>query len=374
MSEYKICSRCIMDTTSDPNLILDENGVCNYCHSYDENLKKIQYKRDGGKEELKSIFDKIKEEEKDKKYDCMLGISGGVDSSYLAYLAKEYGLRVLAVHVDTGWNSDIAVQNIEKICTKLNYDLHVIKVNTETMKELQRAYLFSGLANQDVPQDHACIAACDNFARKYKIKYILNGYNLATEGILSTAYQYHARDWCNIKGVYNVHGRGKKLKGYPHENFWYMYLINPLFYGVKTIHPLEYIEYSKKSAIKLLEEEFGWEYYGGKHYESLFTKFFQEIYLPERYGWYKRRDHISSLIVGGEMTRQDGLEEMERTYLSEELLNQELKYILDRLDISQEEWQSILTGPYRVADDYPTDKKLAEICVKLKKLVFFWGK
>lgn len=310
MSEYKICQRCIMDTTSDPNLELDENGVCNYCHHYDEEVNKLNAAQGKGEAELDKLFTQIKKEGEGKEYDCLLGISGGVDSSYLAYLAKKYELRVLAVHVDAGWNSELAVQNIENMCKKLGYDLHTVVVDWPTMKELQRAYLFSGLANLDVPQDHCFVAACEQMTKKFGIKYILNGSNLATEGILSTAYQYTYRDWHNIKSVYKKCGRGKSLKKYPHQNFFEMYFESPILRRVKIVRPLNYIDYSKKMAIEVLEREFGWKYYGGKHYESRFTKFFQEIYLPQKYGWNKMRDHISSLIVGGEMTREEGLCEL----------------------------------------------------------------
>lgn len=367
MQEYKICKRCIMDTTSDPNLILDENGVCNYCHAYDAAIKKIEYKRKNGEVQLTDIFNKMKEDGKGKAYDCLLGISGGVDSSYMAYLAKEHGLRVLAVHVDAGWNSELAVQNIEKMCKKLDYDLHTVVVDWQTMKELQRAYMFSGLANLDVPQDHCFIAACAKMAKKFGIKYILNGNNWATEGILSTAYQYSNRDWRNIKGVYQKCGRGKgNLRKYPHQNFWEMYFWYPLFHKVKVIFPLDYINYSKKMAIDILEREFDWKYYGGKHYESRFTKFFQEIYLPLKFGWDKRRDHISSLIVGGEMTREEGLQEIAISPSTESELEEERKYVLKKLDISDEEWNYIMTMPVKSEDDYPNDKKMIRFCMKIK--------
>lgn len=331
MSEYKICKRCIMDTTSDPNLELDEEGVCNYCHSYDEAVKEQGYKGEKGEAELRKLFEKIKKDGRGKEYDCLLGISGGVDSSYLAYLAKQYGLRVLAVHVDAGWNSELAVQNIENMCQKLGYDLHTVVIDWPTMKELQRAYMFSGLANLDVPQDHCFIAACEQMTKKFHIKYVLNGSNYATEGILSTAYQYSCRDWKSIKGVYKRCGRGKSLKKYPHQNFFEMYFESPILRKVKVVRPLNYIDYSKKKAMEILEREFGWKYYGGKHYESRFTKFFQEIYLPEKFGWDKRRDHIASLIVGGEMTREEGMKEISIPPSSPKELEEEKEYVLKKI-------------------------------------------
>ncbi len=337
-TEYKICKRCIMDTTSDPNLILDENGVCNYCHEYDALYEERKHLKVNGEQQLKDLFEKIKNECKNQEYDCALGISGGVDSSYLLHLAYQYGLRVLAIHVDAGWNSEIAVQNIEKVCSKLGVELHTIVMDWTTIKELQRAYLFSGLANQDVPQDHCFIAAVRQYCKKYRIKYLLSGWNLATEGILSHAYQQNAHDWLNIKDVYKKCGRGKvSLKKYTHISVWNHYFGYRFFYPVKEIMPLCYIDYSKKDAIKLLEEEYGWKYYGGKHYESRFTRFFQEVYLPRKYGWEKRRDHISSLIVGGEMTREEGLKEIEIPTATEQQLREETEYILKKLDVTEEE-------------------------------------
>ena len=259
-----------MDTTSDPNLELDEKGVCNYCHEYDMAYEKLKDLHIDGEKKLEKIFNDIKEECKKDEYDCALGISGGVDSSYLLYMCHKYNLRVLAIHVDAGWNSEIAVQNIEKMCSKLGYDLHTVVMDWPTMKELQRAYLFSGLANQDVPQDHCFIAAVRQYCKKHHIKYLLNGWNLATEGILSHAFQQSPRDWVNIKDVYKKCGRGKiSLKKYPHISFWDNVVGYKYFYPVKEIRPLCYIDYSKKGAIETLEREFGWKYYGGKHYESV---------------------------------------------------------------------------------------------------------
>lgn len=368
MKEYKICSRCIMDTTSDPDLILDENGVCNYCHAYDNAVKKIEYQRKNGTKYLGTIFDKIKKEGKGKEYDCLLGISGGVDSSYMAYLAKQYDLRVLAVHVDAGWNSELAVQNIQSMCSKLGYDLHTVVIDWPTMKELQRAYMFSGMANLDVPQDHSFFSATNQMLKKFHVKYVLNGFNYATEGILSTAFQYGNADWINIKGIYKRCGRGviKNLTKYPHENFFKHYIYTGELKYIKIIEPLNYIDYSKKMAIEILEREFGWKYYGGKHYESRFTKFFQETYLPQRYGWDKRRDHIASLIVGGEMSREEGLKEIASSPSTAEQMEEDRKYVLKKLDISEEEWKAIMSSPYKTEDDYPNNKKLLQICSNIK--------
>lgn len=366
--EYKICKRCIMDTTSDPNLILDEEGVCNYCRAYDIEEAKIQHMR--SPKQVESLFETIKRESKNCDFDCILGISGGVDSSYLAYLACEYDLRILAVHVDCGWNSELAVHNIESICNNLKLDLHTVVVDWETMKELQRAYLFSGLANQDVPQDHCFLPATRQIASRYKVRYILNGYNLSTEGILSTAYQQSAADWGMIKDVYRKHGRGGNLSKYPHNTLFDKYVTNPLLHGQIKVAPLNLIDYHKKDAIALLEREFDWKYYGGKHYESRFTKFFQETYLPERYGWEKRRDHLSSLIVGGELSREEALREMKAEPTTEHSRDEERDYVLKKLDISREEWDNILKLPHRTLLDFRGDYRFEEKLKEIKRKYF----
>ncbi len=370
MGEYKICSRCVMDTTSDPNLVLDEHGVCNYCHNYDKLCAEYAHLKDHGEEKLSALFEKIKEECRNDEYDLAVGLSGGVDSSYLMYLCHQYNLRVLAVHVDAGWNSELAVQNIEKICSKLGYDLHTVVIDWATMKELQRAYMFSGLGNLDVPQDHCFIAATRKYCKKHHIKYLVSGWNLATEGILSRAFQHGNSDWINIKDVYKKCGRRKvSLRKYPHINFWDYYYGYPHLYSLKTIYPLFYVPYSQKSAIALLENEFGWKYYGSKHFESRFTRFFQEVYLPNKFGWEKRRDHIASLIVGGEMTREEGLAQLSLPSSTEAQLKEETEYVLKKLDISEQEWKQILDAPVKMIDQYKNEIKLKNIMSKINSAI-----
>lgn len=217
MRDYQICSRCIMDTKSSPNITFDEQGVCCYCHQYDRQFELFGYKGRESDEKLKALVKQIKEEEKDKEYDCILGISGGVDSSYLAYLSSKLGLRVLAVHVDAGWNSEIAVENIQKMCKKLDIDLHTIVINWPSIKELQRAYMFSGLPNLDVPQDHVFLACMYDYAIKNHIRYMLNGSNLATEGILPENFGHASVDFMHMQSIYQKKGRGKKIfDKYPH--------------------------------------------------------------------------------------------------------------------------------------------------------------
>ena len=272
------------------------------------------------------------------------------------------GLRVLAVHVDAGWNSEIAVQNIQKMCSQLGYDLHTIVIDWPTMKELQRAYMFSGLPNLDVPQDHVFIAAVYKYAMKYKIKYILSGGNVATEGVLPTAWGYSSEDYINIKDVYKKNRRcNKSLRKYPHLNSLQLFgrIWRNCSGELKSVRILDYIDYSKSAAIKTLEQEFGWCYYGGKHFESRFTKFFQSYYLPKKFGYDKKRAHLSSLVLNGEISRQDALNEMknEETYSEEEMLADK-EYILKKLDITEKEWDAIMKMPCKSEEDYKNNKAL----------------
>lgn len=366
MSDYSICTRCIMDT-SDPDIVFDSEGVCNHCHDYDEKFRLFGYKGEASQKELNEIVAMIKEEERNKEYDCILGISGGVDSSYLAYLSNQLGLRVLAVHVDAGWNSEVAVQNIHKICKKLNIDLHTIVIDWPTMKELQRAYMYSGLTNLDVPQDHAFLAAVYIYAKKYKLKYMLNGSNIATEGILPNSWGQAAIDYKNIKGVYQCWGRKKSLKKYPHFNILQYYMLQR---KVTRVNLLNYIPYSKKAAIDLLSKEFDWQYYGGKHFESRFTKFFQSYYLPQKFGYDKKRAHLSSLIVGGELTRSEAIELMEddSAYTLKEML-EDRDYILKKLDIPIQDWEAIMAKPSKKCTDYPNNENIINLLVKIKRKI-----
>lgn len=365
--KYQICNRCIMDNKEDPWIHFDENGICNYCHDFDRlraNFPRMEKERE---EVFDRLVSEMKKNGKGKEFDCILGISGGVDSAYLAYIAKKAGLRILAVHVDAGWNTDIAVENIKKLCSKLEIELHTIVVDWTTMKELQRAYMFSGLPNLDVPQDHAFIAGTYKFASKYGVSNILNGSNYQTEGILPRHYGYNAMDLKNLKDVYKRCGRGRvSLKKYPQVDIW-TYIQMDYIGKTKSVYLLNYVPYSKKRAIEFLHKEFDWNYYGGKHFESRFTKFFQSYYLPKKFGYEKKRAHISSLIVGGEITREEGLREMaDDSVYPESKMLEDRDYILKKLDISLEEWDQIMAVPTKTEDDYKNSKRLKQICRNIK--------
>lgn len=366
MSHYQICTNCLMDTT-DPNISFNEEGVCSHCTGFKDQWDKYGYNENRSEIELKQIVEKIKQDGINKKYDCIIGLSGGVDSSYLVHTAHKLGLRVLAMHIDAGWNSEIAVQNIHKICKKLNIDLYTEVLDWETMKELQRAYMFSGLANLDIPQDHAFVAGVYDYAIKYKIKYMLNGSNMATEGILPDAWGNSAFDYRSIKDVFKKYKRKGNLKKYPHFSFLRYYIMRR---KINRIDLLNYVPYSKKDAMSILENEYKWKYYGGKHFESRFTKFFQSYYLPVKFGFDKRRAHLSSLIQTGEMTRDEALNIINDTnFYPEKEMIEDRNYILKKLDLTYEDWDKIMKSPNKTEDDYKSNKKMMEPLVKIKKMM-----
>ena len=358
----EICTRCVMDT-SDPAIIFDEEGVCSCCRRYDEQKALRGYRAGESEKELEPLVTQIKAEGKGKEFDCIIGISGGVDSAYLAYTAHKLGLRMLAVHVDTGWNSEIAVRNIERLCDKLSLQLHTIVVDWPTMKELQRAYLLSGLANLDVPQDHLLVAAVYRFARQYGVRYVLNGTNIATEGAASPfSRQISCMDFWHIRSVYRKWGRGKSLRKYDHLS---LVQARWKFTAIQQVNLLNYVPYAKKDAIETLSREFGWEYYGGKHFESRFTKWFQSVYLPRKFGYDKRRYHLSCLVNNGEMTREEALAELAQPPYPEEQMREDEEYILKKLDISPDQWAKVMSEPPVPNEAYFSQEKIIRLAEKL---------
>lgn len=345
----QVCIRCAMDS-SDGGVTFDDQGRCSVCTRYLEQTELRGYKAGASDETLGRLIAQIKKAGEGREFDCVLGLSGGVDSSYMAYVAHEHGLRVLAVHVDTGWNSEMAVRNIERVCNGLGYELHTIVMDWPTMKELMRAYMVSGLANLDVPQDHLFCAAVYKFAKDFGVKYLLNGSNLATEGASPPFSAQHSyRDFWEMRSVYRRHGRGKSLRKYIHLSLREAWFGVP---GVTKMNLLDYVLYSKTEAIRLLTERFGWEYYGGKHFESRFTKWFQSVYLPRKFGYDKRRYHLSCLVLNGEMTREEALKELERPPYPEAEMAEDEAYILKKLDITPEQWAEAMKKPPAKEGEY----------------------
>jgi len=345
--EYQMCSRCVMDTT-DPEIVFDDKGVCNHCHEFDEVTSKRWFPNDEGKQKLDVIFNKIKRECKDRDYDCIIGLSGGVDSSYLALLMKDYALRPLVVHVDAGWNSELAVHNIEQIVKYCGYGLHTHVMDWREVKDLQLAYLKAGVANQDVIQDHAFFASLYHFAVQNNIKYVISGSNIATESVFPKSWHHAAMDAINLKAIHKRFGK-RKLVQYKTISFFKYYFYYPFIKGMTIIKPLNFMPYHKGEALGVLKEQVGYKEYGRKHGESRFTKFFQNYYLPTKFSMDKRRPHLSSQILSGELTRAQALEELQHTLYDEIELQEDKAYIAKKLGISVEELEKLV---YEQANDY----------------------
>lgn len=363
----QVCTRCVMDTT-DSDISFDENGVCNHCLRFENEFKPIWFPNEKGNKILEKKIKEIKKKQKTKKYDCIMGLSGGVDSSYLAYLSRTWGLRILAIHVDAGWNSELAVQNIEILINKCNLDLFTYVVDWEEMKDMHLAFLKSGLANQDVPQDHIFFSILYQKAIELDIPYVLTGSNIATESILPQSWGYDAMDAIQIKAIHKKFGKLKKLKSYKTISFFNLYLYYRFFKKLKTIKPLDYIAFHKDEAKKELIRELGWKDYGLKHGESRFTKFFQNHYLPHKFGYDKRKAHLSSLIVSGQMTRSQALEELKKPLYDEVELENDKAYFAKKLGMSKEELENILNGNKKHYTDYPNHQKIFSFFNFLKKV------
>ena len=365
---YKICSKTIMDT-SDKDITFDENGVSNHYYIYDKFMK-TTYECEPY-EMMMRVVAKIKSKRKRNEYDCILGISGGVDSSYLAhYATKVLGFKVLLLHIDTGWNSDIAVQNIKNLAEKLDLELHTYVLDWEVIKDLQRSFFLSGVANLDIPQDHAFSACMYNEAKKNSINYILSGGNMTTESILPKSYGYDSSDSRHLLDIHRKFGK-KKLKNYPIFSLYKRMFYYPIVRSIKTFRPLDYLDYNKDDARALLMKEYGWKDYGGKHCESKFTKFFQNHYLPAKFGFDKRKAHLSSLIACGQMTRAEAVEEISKPLYDKDEFLLDKEYFIKKLDISHSEYNDIMSAKPKLHSEYKSYAKLYDFLKQYGKIFGF---
>lgn len=349
MSKYQVCTYCVMDTT-DPEISFDDSGRCNHCHDFNKAKGVTWFPDEEGAQRLATMIQKVKTQGSGKEFDCVLGLSGGIDSSYLAIKAHEWGLRPLVVHVDGGWNSELAVQNIERIVKHCGYELHTHVVNWEDMRELQLAYLRAALANQDVPQDHAFFAGLYHFATKNNIRYVLNGGNYATEGIFPSSWHGAAMDARNLKAVYRTFGAGT-LTDYPLISFSQYYFWYPIVKRMTPLRPLNLMTYSKEQAVTELEL-IGWRSYPRKHGESLFTKFFQNYYLPTKFNIDKRRPHLSSLIASGGISRAQAMNLLEEPLYEPDELKRDLQYLCRKLRISVSDFEDLMLSPIHHYTDF----------------------
>lgn len=344
----KICSRGVWDE-SIPGITFDENGVCNFALLYDR-LAEAYPRGEKGRAHWESLVERIKAEGKGKHYDCIIGVSGGTDSSYLLYLAKEYGLRPLAVNLDNGWSSDIAVKNIKKMTSALNIDLETYVIDYDEIKDLLRSYLLARLPWADIPTDLAIKAILYKIASREKIKYVLRGNDFRSEGSQPDEWTYG--DGRQLKAVHRKYGK-VRLKTYPNytmTNLVYYSLVK----GVQSIYPFYYLDYRKKDAQAFLIEHFGWEYYGGHHHENLFTKFAISYWMFEKFGIDKRKITLSAQVLSGEIPREQALEEIQKTPYDPASLEQTLKFVLKKLDLSMDEFEHIMKAGNRSFHDFPS--------------------
>ena len=353
--DYRICTRCIMDT-SDPDIWFDEQGVCSHCHKYEDLIQGKSYLRKKEPRALERLVDEIKRKGKGNAYDCVIGVSGGVDSTYTAYVTKKLGLRPLAVHLDNGWNSELAVSNIEKALKTLQIDLNTYVIDWEEFRDLQLAFLKASTPDSEIPTDHAILAILYQVAATQNIEYILSGHNTATEGGGVAAWSQGHGDWRYIKNIQKQFGT-KPLKSFSHYGplrFVYYNLIR----RIKWIQILDYLDYDKKNALITLQNELCWKYYGAKHFESIYTRFFQGYILPKKFGYDKKRVHLSSLIWSGQMSRWAALEELVRNDYPHDLQEQDKEFVIKKLEISQEEFEQIMRLQSKSFWDYPSYKKM----------------
>ena len=368
-TKIQICSNCVMDTT-DYNIIFDRNGVCDHCNDFYTNVEPNWCTDERGQRELSFIIEKIKKDGKKRDFDCLLGLSGGVDSSYMLHLAvKEFGLQPLVFHVDGGWNSELAVHNINVLIDKLGLDLYTEVINWEEMRDFQLAYFKSGVPHIDIPQDHAFIATLYNFADKYNIKYILNGGNISTECVRNPMeWLYYGTDFSQINDIREKYGTSK-METYPFSSIFRHKLYLRYIRGVKVVKPLNHMPYIKSDALKLLEKEYGWKPYPQKHFESRFTKFYEGYWLPERFGFDTRKVQYSSLILTGQMTRVEALKKLEKPAYDPETIEDEFNYIATKLKITPDELRGYFTMPKKYYWDYRNRKTLFNIGAKVLKAI-----
>jgi N-acetyl sugar amidotransferase len=346
-----------MDTT-DPDIVFDSDGVCNHCADAIEHMKQPPYGLSPKEKEsaLNELIKNVKAAGKGKQYDCIIGLSGGVDSSYTAYLVKQWGLRPLAIHLDNGWDSEIAVKNIENICKTLNIDLYTNVIDWEEFKDLQLAFLKASTPDSEIPTDNIIFESLYDAAVRHNVKYILAGYNYASESILAKAWSQGHFDKTYIKAVHRRFGT-IKYKSFHILSTWRI-SINKKFHKIKLLSTLDYVTYDKEKAKRLVAEELGWKDYGRKHGESHYTRIFQEYILPVKFGFDKRKAHFSSLIVAGQMTREAAIKKLsEPLYADEHSVNQDIDNLCRKFDISIDDFGKIMALPVKSFNDYPNDAK-----------------
>lgn len=351
MSKLRVCSNCVMDTT-DSRITFDADGVCDHCRTFRSKVLPNWHTGERGERELREMVQAIKASGQGKDFDCIVGMSGGIDSSYLTHIATEFGLRPLVFHVDAGWNSQEAVNNIERLVDKLGLDLYTEVIDWDEMRDLQLAYFKSGVPHIDTPQDHAFFATMYKFAEQHDVKYILTGANFSTECIRNPIeWMYYQSDAIQLRDIHRRFGT-RPLVNFPTTSILRHKIWLPYVKGIRVVRPLNLVPYDKAQAMKLLVDTYGWQPYPQKHFESRFTRFYEGYWLPRKFGFDTRKVQFSSLIVTGQMTRDEALERLRTPALDEATVRQEFEYVANKLNISTAELQGYFDAPNRSYRDY----------------------
>lgn len=364
---YQICSQCVMDT-SDSNIVFDEFGVCDHCNGFKSDVLPNWHPDERGALIFRETADEIKRLGVGKEFDCIIGMSGGLDSSYLLHLAvTQFGLRPLVFHVDGGWNTDIAVNNIQVLVEKLGLELYTEVINWEEMRDFQLSFFKSGVPHLDLPQDHAFVATLYHFANKHNIKVILNGGNYSTECIRNPLeWLYYGTDMAQIKDIHHRFGT-IPLRTYPFSSVLFHKVYLRYLRGVRVVKPLNYLPYTKEMASKKLAETYGWQPYPQKHFESRFTRFYEGYWLPTRFGYDTRRVQFSSLILTGQMTREQAIELLKKPAFDPATIDEDFEYIATKLRISVEELRGYHQMPLRSYRDYKNREWMFHLGAKILK-------
>lgn len=353
MKNTRICTRCVMTNEGDASIRFNKKGECNYCTRALSRMDKEYLANAQGEQKLKLLLEEIKQKGATKKYDCIMGISGGLDSSYVLYLGAKWGLRILAVHIDDGFDTELAAENIRRLVEKCNVKLITIKPDEKEFNDLTLSFMKASVPNIAIPQDNVLFAALYRFAKENEMTYFLSGFNFVLESILQNGNTHIAYDVKHIHALQKKFGKETINKLSLMSYYEYLRIRKDL--GIKKINPLNYIDYNKARALKELEEFCGYKYYEAKHHESILTRFLQCYWLPKKFNVDKRTSHLSSIIVAGQMTREEALLEMKKPPIRDEVIKQDIKYIINKLCITQEEFEKIMALPPRQHKQYKTD-------------------
>ena len=363
------CKQCVLNSDDDANLKLDANGICNHCLNYYKDRNSFVLEGQEGEIILRDTIDKIKKYGKNKKYDCIIGLSGGVDSSYVAYLAKKFGLNALCVHFDNGWNTELAVMNIQSIVDKLGFDLITYVIDWGEFRDLQLSYLYASVVDIEVLTDHAIYGSMFKISKEYNIKYVLGGHNVVTEGVLPYHWTFNKKDYINIRDIHKKFGK-TSIKTYPFLDRKLKRTIKNS--GIEFVNYLNWVPFVKNEIKEILKKELGWRDYGGKHHESIWTRFYQGYILPNKFKIDKRKAHLSSLICSGQISRRYALQELDKPHYDPILLKNDYEFVLKKLGLSTEEFELIMTLPVRSHFEFEVEGSLFNYYPFLKPIKPIW--